>query len=275
MGIKKHLILMTIILLLLAGRVNAGGNDREIINTGPWTIDELNILIFKASKIKDSAERIAFISRQFLSLPYQEKTLVGGVQTPEVFTIHLLGVDCFTLLDYVAAMQLSASFDDFKRNLKKIRYQSGIVDYQRRNHFFTDWIEFNSNLVTDVTKQIDPANTRKVTKTLNDVVLNKQLLPGVAPRKREISYIPGEAVNEDVVRGLKTGDYVGIYSHRPDLDVSHVGIVIRLGNKLLFRHASSVNRHKKVIDEDFMKYVSNKPGIIVIRQMKLGSDLEY
>jgi hypothetical protein len=150
--------------------------------------------------------------------------------------------------------------------LKKIRYQSGVVDYQRRNHFFTDWIEFNSNLVTDVTKQIDPANTRKVTKTLNDVVLNKQLLPGLAPRKREISFIPGEAVNEDVVRGLKTGDYVGIYSHRPDLDVSHVGIIIRDGNKLLFRHASSQSQRRKVADEDFMKYISNKPGIIVLRQ---------
>ncbi len=154
MGIKKQLILMTIILLLLAGRVNASGDACEIINTGKWTIDELNVLIVKASKIKDSSHRIDFISRQFLGLPYQEKTLVGGVQTPEVFTINLAGVDCFTLLDYVEAMRLSASFDDFKENLKKIRYQSGIVDYQHRNHFFTDWIEFNSDLVADVTEQI-------------------------------------------------------------------------------------------------------------------------
>ena len=79
------------------------------------------------------------------------------MQTPEVLTINLAGVDCFTLLDYVEAMRLSASFDDFKKNLKKIRYQSGIVDYQHRNHFFTDWIEFNSDLVADVTKQIGPA----------------------------------------------------------------------------------------------------------------------
>ena len=60
MGIKKQLILMTIILLLLAGRVNASGDACEIINTGKWTIDELNVLIVKASKIKDSSERISF-----------------------------------------------------------------------------------------------------------------------------------------------------------------------------------------------------------------------
>ena len=265
MGIKKHLILMTIILLLLAGRVNAGGNDREIINTGPWTIDELNILIFKASKIKDSAERIAFISRQFLSLPYQEKTLVGGVQTPEVLTINLAEVDCFTLLDYVEAMRLSASFEDFKSTLKKIRYRSGVVDYQHRNHFFTDWIEFNSDLVTDVTEQIGADKMKKALKMLNGRVNNKQLLPNVPIRNREITYIPTKVLNVQVISKLKTGDYVGIYSDRPNLDVTHVGIVIRDGNRLLFRHASSASRHKKVIDEDFKNYVSGTSGIVVLR----------
>jgi hypothetical protein len=265
MGIKKQLILMTIILLLLAGRVNASGDASEIINTGTWTIDELNVLIVKASKIKDSSERISFISSQFLGLPYQEKPLVGGVQTPEVLTINLAGVDCFTLLDYVEAMRLSASFDDFKGNLKKIRYQSGIVDYQHRNHFFTDWIEFNADLVADVTEQIGADKTRKVIKILNGEAGAKQLLPGVARRKREISYIPSEALTEAIVKKLTTGDYVGIYTNRPDLDVSHVGIIIRDGNKLLFRHASSQSQRRKVADEDFMKYVSSKPGVIILR----------
>ena len=259
---------MTIILLFFAGRVNAEGDASEIINTGKWTLDEFNDLIVTASKIKDSSERIAFISSQFLGLPYQEKTLVGGVQTPEALTINLAGVDCFTLLDYVEAMRMSKSFDDFKSKLKKIRYRSGVVDYQRRNHFFTDWIEFNSDLVADVTEQIGAEKTRKVTKTLNDGILNKQLLLGIASRKREITYIPAEAVKQDVIRGLKTGDYVGIYSHRPDLDVSHVGIVIRDGNRLLFRHASSKAQHRKVIDEDFIKYISgksSKPGLVILR----------
>jgi hypothetical protein len=187
------------------------------------------------------------------------------MHTIEVFTINFAGVDCFTLLDYVEAMQLSASFDDFKSNLKKIRYQSGIVDYQRRNHFFTDWIEFNADLVVDVTEPIGAEKNRKVTKTLNDVVRNKQLLPGITRRKRQLAYIPAEAVKEQVVKKIKTGDYIGVYSNRPDLDVSHVGIAIREGNRLLFRHASSAARNRKVIDEDFMTYVSGTPGIVVLR----------
>ena len=265
MGIKKQLVWLTIILLLLVGRVNASGDACEIINTGKWTIDELNVLIVKASKIKDSSERIAFISSQFLGLPYQEKTLVGGVQTPEVLTINLAEVDCFTLLDYVEAMRLSASFEDFKSTLKKIRYRSGVVDYQHRNHFFTDWIEFNSDLVTDVTEQIGADKMKKALKMLNGRVNNKQLLPNVPIRNREITYIPTKVLNVQVISKLKTGDYVGIYSDRPNLDVTHVGIVIRDGNRLLFRHASSASRHKKVIDEDFKNYVSGTSGIVVLR----------
>ncbi len=38
---------------------------------------------------------------------------------------------------------------------------------------------------------------------LNGGVRNKQLLPGVPRRKREISYIPSEALNEAIVRKLK------------------------------------------------------------------------
>jgi hypothetical protein len=263
--IKKQLVWLPIILFVLAGRVNAWGDAREIINTGRWTIDELNALIVEASKVKEPSARIAFISSQFLGLPYQEKTLVGGVQTPEVLTINLAGADCFTFLDYVEAMRLSKSFGDFKRNLKKIRYQSGIVDYRHRNHFFTDWIEFNADLIANVTEQIGAEKTMKVIKTLNDVVRNKQLLPGIACRKREITYIPAEAVKQEVIRGLKTGDHVGIYSNRMDIDVSHVGIVIRHGGTALFRHASSAARNRKVIDEDFMTYVSGTPGIVLLR----------
>jgi len=263
--IKIQLVWLTIILLVFAGRVNASGDASEIINTGAWTIEELNALIVQASKIKDTSQGINFISRQFRGIPYREKTLVGGMQTPEVFTINLAGVDCFTFLDYVEAMRRSKSFDNFKENLKKIRYQSGLVDYQHRNHYFTDWIEFNADLVADVSEQIGADKTKKVIKTLNNGADNKPLLPGVPRRKREISYIPTKDLREVIVERLKTGDYVGIYANRPDLDVSHVGIIIRDGNKLLFRHASSQSQRRTVIDEDFMKYVSSKPGIIILR----------
>ena len=264
-SIKKHLVWLTISLLVSAGSDNARGDAHEIINTGKWTVNELDARIAQASKLKDTSERIDFISRQFLGVPYQEKTLVGDAQTPEALVINLAGVDCFTFLDYVEAMRWSKSFDDFKENLKKIRYQSGTVDYQHRNHYFTDWIEFNADLVADVTEQVGADKTEKVIKILNGGAGNKQQLPGVPSRKRIINYIPTEDLREVIIERLKTGDYVGVYANRPDLDVSHVGIVIRDGNKFLFRHASSKAQHRTVIDEDFMKYMINRPGLVILR----------
>jgi hypothetical protein len=263
--IKKHLVLLTIILPVLAINVDNRVDAREIINTGKWTFHELDARIAQASKIKDTPERIDFISRQFLGVPYQEKTLVGDAQTPELLTINLAGVDCFTLLDYVEAMRWSQSFDAFKENLIKIRYQSGIVDYQHRNHYFTDWVEFNADRVADVTKQIAAAKTKTAIKILNGGTGNKQLLPGVPSRKRIINYIPAEALSKEITERLKTGDYVGIYTNRPDIDVSHVGIVIRDGKKLLFRHACSKAHHRKVVDEDFVEYMINRPGLVILQ----------
>jgi len=62
---------------------------------------------------------------------------------------------------------------------------------------------------------------------------------------------------------FQTGDYIGIYSDLPGLDVSHVGIVVKDGPNINFRHASSAAR--KVIDEDFSEYIAGKPGIVVLR----------
>jgi hypothetical protein len=45
--------------------------------------------------------------------------------------------------------------------------------------------------------------------------------------------------------------------------VSHVGIFVRNHTDVFLRHASS--RHGKVVDEEFHEYISDKPGIIVMR----------
>jgi hypothetical protein len=61
------------------------------------------------------------------------------------------------------------------------------------------------------------------------------------------------------------GDYTGIYSDLKGLDVSHVGIIIKDGVNVYLRHASSQKEYSKVIDQDFRKYMVDKPGIIVLR----------
>ena len=237
----------------------------KLIDLGKFSKDGLDQIIRKASEIRDTGKRIDFLSRNFLDLDYVESTLIGDINIPEVFMINLKGVDCFTFIDYIEAMRLSGSFPEFKINLRKVRYKSGIVAFENRNHFFTDWREFNSDFIDDITEEIGAEKTIRVQKTLNQKKDRTHFLPGIQTVKREIKYIPSESIDDSVLSKLRTGDYVGIYSKVNGLDVSHVGIIVKDGDNIYLRHASSQKEHRKVVDQDFKKYIVAKPGIIVLR----------
>jgi len=240
-------------------------DDQEVIILGKWTEDELDSIIRESSSIKDVSGRIDSLSKQFLSTDYEESTLIGDINTPEVFVVNLEGMDCFTYIDYVEAMRLSDSFAHFKENLKRLRYQSAKVDFLKRNHFFTDWPVFNKDHVRDVTGEVGGTKTKTVERILNKKEDGTYFLPGITVKQRKIKYIPFSAVDDDVIARLETGDYVGIYSNTQGLDVSHTGIIIKKADKTYLRHASSTEANRKVVDDDFKGYIANKPGITVFR----------
>jgi hypothetical protein len=234
-------------------------NEQEIL--GKQDEEKLNHILHEASKIKKAGERIGFISRHFLNTPYKESTLIGDVNTSEVFVINLEGVDCLTFIEYIEAMRLSGSFTEFKDNLKMVRYKDRVISFTNRNHFFTDWPGCNADLVTDVTEKVGKAI--ETTKTLNLKEDGAHLLKGIKPVKRIIKYIPKDNFNDSLYKGLKTGDYIGIYSPLKWLDVSHVGIIIREESTIYLRHASS--KKAMVVDDEFREYISDKAGLIVLR----------
>ncbi len=236
-----------------------------IFRTGSWTEDELDRMIRQASGFASPGERIAFLSGRFLGVPYQGTTLIGGPQTPENMVIDLGGVDCFTFLDYVEAMRLSSSLQDLPLFLQRVRYHGAVVSYRTRNHFFSDWIVFNDGFVADVTAEIGEGRVARVQMQLNRKADGTLLLEGVEPRPRSISFVPGPLLDEAVVSQLRTGDYVGIYADADGLDVSHVGIIIREGSRVMLRHASAAPDFRKVVDQDLAGYMAGKPGLMVLR----------
>jgi hypothetical protein len=139
------------------------------------------------------------------------------------------------------------------------------VTFENRNHFFTDWREFNSEFVDDITEKLSSKKYKKTLKILNLKEDGTYFLPGIWPQHRQIKYIPSENIDNSVLTKLKSGDYAGIYSDMPGLDVSHVGIIIKKGDSVFLRHASSELKYRKVIDQDFRDYVTCKPGLIVLR----------
>lgn len=230
---------------------------------GGLSEDTLDGLIREAASLGTPGERIDFISRRFLGTPYRQATLIGDLLTPEVFVINLREMDCLTFLEYVEAMRRSVSFREFQENLLRVRYRSGVPEFMGRNHFFTDWRETEGGFIRDVTQELGPA-VRTVTKDLNRKADGSPILPGIQPVERTVRYLPSAAV-KGALSQIRTGDYIGIYSAGPGLDVSHTGIAVRMQDGLILRHASSRERYRRVVDEPLVSYLKGKPGIVVLR----------
>lgn len=191
--------------------------------------------------------------------------LIGSNKKKEKLVINFSGLDCFTFIDYIESIKGSNNINKFIKSLKKIRYKNGNIDYKSRNHFFTDWIFYNN--FKDMVKEISGNNYNIKTKYLNRKKNRKdKYLKNIPIIKRVINYIPTKNINKSILNKLKTGDYVGIYTKIAGLDVTHVGLIIRINNNVYFRHASSSNKNRKVVTNKFSKYMKGKEGFIVIRK---------
>ncbi|WP_024682088.1 DUF1460 domain-containing protein [Pseudomonas syringae] len=213
----------------------------------------------------NKGQLIDLVSGAFLGTPYRSNMLVGSANVPEQLVIDFRGLDCFAYLDYVEAFRRSTSQQDFVRNLVQVRYKGGDVGFSNRKHFFTDWAYGTAYPVADdITAQISPGAV-SVRKRLNERAKGKVYLPGLPVVERSMTYIPSRLVDSQVVSHLRTGDYIGIYTPLPGLDVTHVGFFIMTDEGPVLRNASSRKENRKVMDLPFLDYVSEKPGIVVFR----------
>src|SRR5688572_1786832 len=100
--------------------------------------------LLSESRLKGAAAaRIDFLSAQFLGRPYVINPLIGSPTEPEVFVASLDAFDCVTYVETVLALARASNTDAFVEELRKIRYENGKVEWQRRNHYMTGWIRNN------------------------------------------------------------------------------------------------------------------------------------
>ncbi|WP_280496293.1 DUF1460 domain-containing protein [Nocardia farcinica] len=226
-------------------------------------IDEL-LAVRAASAGLPTGELLEALSRPLLGTPYGANMLIGSAGEPEQLVVDLRRVDCFTFLDYVAALSRSGDRDDFVRHLIETRYAGGQVDFAHRKHFFTDWAHVDRIAATDITASLSPA-TVTVTKHLNAKADGSAYLPGLPVVDRTLGFIPAAAVDAAVLAGLRTGDFLGAYADAPGLDVTHVGLVVQTPDGPVFRNASSVPGVDRVVDTPLTDYLRTVPGIVVLR----------
>lgn len=235
------------------------------LTTGNINEDSL-IKIIKSDSSLTTEDRIKNISQLFLDTPYVANRLIGSEHNPEELVIDFTALDCFTYLDYVAALSQSDSMMSFTEKLIHVRYIGGQIDYAKRRHFFSDWVHANNDTLKDVTQTVSEAAQTTV-KQINHSKSGEKFIPSVPVTEREINYIPADSINEAMLSNLKTGDYIGIYTNIDGLDVTHTGIFINTSQGPILRHASSKRSLMKVTDSPFLEYVKKTPGIMVFRNM--------
>lgn len=210
-----------------------------------------------------------YIGAEFLGMPYVKNPLGEGM-APD--TDPLIRFDAFDCATFVETAIADGNID----KLNKIRYKGGKVDFLNRNHFIeTDWLENNSNIVTNISAQFAPTVTRHVTidkkkwfKTVHNVDTD------FTQHTVDLEYIPyknAQDIHVDrpvivlfIINNTKIRNKIGT-----DLAVRHMGFLLPDG---VLRHAS--RKQKRVVDTDFNNYVNrmlenkNNLGIMLLEFKK-------
>jgi hypothetical protein len=152
-----------------------------------------------------AGSRIDVLSRHFLGLSYKPDPLIGSADTAEVFTAPLDGFDCVTYIESILALAFASKVDNFVEWLRKIRYEQGRVQWERRNHYMTLWIRNNirEGIIKPVSMPAVPILSR-------ERVLN--VVPGLAAHRTRVKCVPKAAVPR-LAAHLQSGDLIFLYQH--------------------------------------------------------------
>lgn len=214
-------------------------------------------LLSKTKRGDSAASRIEILSRQFLGHPYQANPLIGSADTAEVFTASFDGFDCVTYIETVVALSRASNVGDFTEWLRKIRYERGRIQWERRNHYMTQWIRNNLR-----ERMIKPVSMPAVPTLSRERILN--VVPGLSPQRTRMKCVPKLAVPR-LERYLRSGDLIFFASTRKNLDMFHAGIIVRDGEKILMRHAS--RSQGGVVEQELSEFLkaNRMAGVIVVR----------
>jgi cell wall-associated NlpC family hydrolase len=210
----------------------------------------------RIDRMNGIAARVELISGRFLGFPYLAHSLVGSVDTPEVFNDSLKGFDCVTYIESVMALVYANKTGNYQSILKKLRYSNGHIEWRRRNHYMTQWLRNNTRRGLIRRVGLRWSTTRK--RRLLNVV------PGLPASKESFSCIP-KAKFPSVRSEIRSGDLIFFASTRAHLDVFHCGILIRQDEKWTLRHAS--RSRGSVVDQDLANFLKENrmAGVMLAR----------
>ncbi len=281
----RFFVLSVYVLMSLGVWASAG--DVRWHNEANDTVRITKILADAASKsFANPSERTGYIARQFLGTPYVANTLEGK---PEQLTINLDELDCTTLVDVVMAMSYTlgerrTAWQDFVYNLRRLRYRGGEVDgYASRLHYNCDWAVDNTHRgnITDITPRLPKCSY--IVRSINYMTTHRDSYAALADsathaaiaktengyRNHRFPYIKAQHIRaKEIDAALRDGDIIAFVTKMKGMDVTHMGIVVKVNGETHALHASMTNGKVEITESslaDFVRRNSNWIGIRVYR----------
>jgi hypothetical protein len=231
---------------------------------------------------------VADIGKTFLGTDYESH----GIEKKgdEELVINLTGLDCTTFVEnalvFARLIKLGkSSFNDYESELQKIRYRQGVIDkYPSRLHYFTDWIYDNEKkgIVDDVTELVGGKPIQFHVNFMSahpgsypQLKRHPEFIRDIRRQEAEINrrsyfYVPQERIGF-IENQIENGDIIAFTTNIPGLDVSHVGIAVRMeDNRIHLLHAPHPGSSVQITEEPLASYINmvkKDTGIIVLKPL--------
>lgn len=229
-------------------------------------------------KFDTPSAAVSWYAKKFIDTPYVAHTLEGE---EEMLTVNLDELDCTTFVELALALAFTTeenrqNWQDFTYNLKRMRYRGGEIDgYSSRLHYICDWAIDNIHRgnIVDVTRNIPSA--KDMIKTIDFMTANRGSYPSLKDsvqferikniengyHNHKFPYIKtSDLANKETLKYLREGDIVAFVSTIKNLDVTHLGILVRDGDgKLKVLHASSTDGKVEISDSPLPQFVKRNP----------------
>lgn len=282
MRLSRLFILLLLISVNLFAQAIYSDNDVEICNS------KFEIAVAQKLSELPINEVMVEIGITSLGLDYEASTLEKGEK--EQLVIHLSGLDCYTLLEssLVFARCIKngkTSFEDYQNELRNTRYRNGKIEgYPSRLHYASDWLYDNDKrgIVKDITKDIGGIlYSKKIdfmsthSKSYARLKNNPNFVKEIATTEEEITnrdkyYIPENFI-DCVEDKIQNGDAILLTASTDGLDISHVGIAVKMeSGRIHFMHAPSVGKKIQISEKPIGEYVrglKRHTGLMVARPL--------
>lgn len=246
----------------------------------PERLDDL-LQRLATERQKSLSQIMGSAARMLVGTPYVAWTLERDLNH-EVCYATLDGLDCVTFAE--AVWNLARATQSGKPYLSLVqdsRYRNGALEgYLSRLHYTSDWFGDNIRRGRLVALTPNLPGVVRSAKTFNFMSANakfyRQLeanpawIPELKTIEKRLSQQPFWMVPTEKAATaqmqLQTGDIIGIVDKRPGMDCSHVGLIVREGERVRFCHASSTAK-KVVLDQTLAGYLkrNSAPGFIAVR----------